>query len=476
MLLRHSAIYMFARGIPSLLGFATIVIYTRLLSPDAYGQYTLVVTGAVLVNAVLYQWLSASLLRFLPQYRDNETGLLAAILSGYIFVSFLAGLGGALFASVWWDSTWGKLIVIGVFLVWMQSWFTINLELVRSHLAPIRYGLISTLRGAIALGLGAALVLLEFNAYGALVGLVLGYFVSACWASWGKWSLLRLRQLDRKLVRSLLVYGLPLTASFALGTIISSSDRFMLAWLIDESAAGLYAAGQGLVQQTIIAFMTVVHLAAYPLILRTLDDSGPDAARAQLRKNAVLLFGIGMPVAAAFVILSPNIVQIFLGEEFQAAAIELLPWFAIATLFWCARAYYFDLAFYLGKRTNIHLAIMSMAAVLNVVLNYWLIPVFGLLGAVYAAVFAHFVAVVLSIIVGRRAFCLPKIHTDIIGLLSATLIMTIPLLIIPDGGGVLRLLLSIVVAAVVYIGGLYVFNPGEVRQAATRLLLKTKLP
>ena len=187
MLLRHSAIYLLARGIPGLVSFVTIITYTRLISPESYGQYTLVVTGAVLSNAILYQWLNASLLRYLPKYRDDDTDLLTAILGAFIFVSFLAGIGGTLLAVAWWDSVWGGLIVVGILLAWAQAWFTINLELARARLAPIRYGLISMLKAVTALGLGVALVLWGFDAYGALTGLLIGYLVAGLWSSWGQW-------------------------------------------------------------------------------------------------------------------------------------------------------------------------------------------------------------------------------------------------------------------------------------------------
>ena len=159
MILQHSAIYLIARGVPSLIGFTTIIIYSRRLTPEAYGQYALVVTGAILGNAVLYQWLSASLLRFLPQYQKSEEKILVAILGGYISVSIMAGLGGTLLVIAWWETVWGEFIVIGILLMWMQAWFTINVELVRSRLAPVRYGLISIVKAVVALGLGGTLVL-----------------------------------------------------------------------------------------------------------------------------------------------------------------------------------------------------------------------------------------------------------------------------------------------------------------------------
>jgi len=63
-LLRHSAIYLIARGVPGAINFLAIAIYTRLLSPQEYGQYVLVFSAVTLINIVLYDWLKLSLLRF----------------------------------------------------------------------------------------------------------------------------------------------------------------------------------------------------------------------------------------------------------------------------------------------------------------------------------------------------------------------------------------------------------------------------
>ncbi|VAX04647.1 hypothetical protein MNBD_ALPHA03-2011 [hydrothermal vent metagenome] len=474
MLLRHSVIYLFSRGVPSLISFATIIVYTRLLSPEAYGQYALVVTGAILINAILYQWLGASLLRFFPRYLDNEADLLAAILGAFISVSLLVGVGGTLFAIMWWDFVWGGMIAIGILLVWTQAWFTINLEIVRSRLAPIRYGMISMLRAVLAFGLGVALVLWGYDAYGALTGLLVGFLVAGIWSSWGQWISFKEWRFNRELVKKLLNYGLPLTASFALSVVISSTDRFMLAGIISESATGLYAASQGLAYQAVVVPMTMVNLAAYPLILRTLESAGPDEARTQLRKNAILLLGIGLPVTAGFIILAPNIAKIFLGNEFQVAGIELIPWFAISALLAGARAYYFDLAFYLGKRTRVQIVVMGLAALLNVVLNLWLIPVYGLLGAVYATVSSHGIAVVLSAILGRWAFRLPAMFGDVIRLLFAVLVMVVVLFLLPTGEGILSLVLPITVGGVVYLGCVVIFNLGGVREVVIRFFSQGK--
>ena len=103
------------------------------------------------------------------------------------------------------------------------------------------------------------------------------------------WKGARIGSLDPALLRGMLRFGLPLAATFALGFVVSFSDRFMISGLIGIHNAGLYAAGYDLAQQSIEVLMLVVFLAAYPLIVRTLEQSGPVAAREQLKRYVYLL-------------------------------------------------------------------------------------------------------------------------------------------------------------------------------------------
>ncbi|MDB5332470.1 MAG: polysaccharide biosynthesis protein, partial [Phycisphaerales bacterium] len=59
--LSHAAIYLIARGVPGVVAFLTIPLFTRLLDPVDYGRYTLVVATVALLNALLFQWLRLSL-------------------------------------------------------------------------------------------------------------------------------------------------------------------------------------------------------------------------------------------------------------------------------------------------------------------------------------------------------------------------------------------------------------------------------
>ena len=53
MLAKNSFYYLFAHGIPSLINFSAVIIYTRMLMPDEYGQYALVIAAVSFFNMFL---------------------------------------------------------------------------------------------------------------------------------------------------------------------------------------------------------------------------------------------------------------------------------------------------------------------------------------------------------------------------------------------------------------------------------------
>ena len=128
----------------------------------------------------------------------------------------------------WTDPAGRVLVALGAVLLWAQAWFELNLVVAQTRLLPVLYGLLSASKAILALAVGSALVLGGLGAYGPILGLVAAALVSAFGFMWREWSRIRPGLWDRRLGRDLLAYGLPLTATFALACVVSSSDRFLL--------------------------------------------------------------------------------------------------------------------------------------------------------------------------------------------------------------------------------------------------------
>lgn len=463
MLAKHSAFYFLACGLPGIINLLGLAIFTRMLSPEAFGAYALVIAGAGLGNAVFFRWLQLGVLRFFPAHRDRKGLFLGTILAAFLGLVVVTCLGGVISLMVIADPGVKKLVAVGLVLLWVQAFFELNKELVRSEFSPRRYGMMAMTKSVVALVLGVALVALGWEAFGLLLALVIALGLCLVGQFKREWRQVRLVDADRQLFRLLATYGLPLTATFALGFVISSSDRFFLGWLINAEATGLYAVGYDLANQTLGMVMMIINLAAYPLAVSALEREGQEAAGRQLSQNAIALLGLGLPSAAGIVLLAPEISALFLGQAYQDSAAELMPWIAAGALLAGLKAYYFDLSFQLGNKTVLQVWVVLASALVNVCLNYFLIPIFGILGSAYATVAAYAVGLILSWVLGRKVFPLPLPWLEFGKIAVATGIMILPLLAFQSLKGPWWLVLKITTGVLVFGCVSCWFNLGGIR-------------
>jgi O-antigen/teichoic acid export membrane protein len=449
MLWRHSASYLLARGVPGLLSLAAIAVYTRLLGPGEYGQYALVVASVGLWNKLFFEWLRLALLRFRPGYKDRLDVFDATIAAGFLaLVGGTAVLGGIalLVAGHLLPRT---LLVTGIVLLWIQALFDLEVERARSELRPNRYGLMSFGRVALALAFGVLLVTQGLGALGVLVGLIVAMLIVLGKPLVDSLKGLRLRSREWDLMAQLCRYGGPLAVTAALGYLINSSDRFIIGWLLNETAVGRYAVAYDLTSFSIGLLLMIVNLAAYPLVIRALED-GTEPARRQLAVNLTALLAVGIPATIGLALLARPIAKVLLGAEFQGDAVVLIPLIAVATLLRDFKAYYLDLAFQLSRNTAPQMFVTAVGVALNLVLNFWWIPAFGIRGAAYATIVAYAAALVLSGLAGQRVFRLPGLNSDAVKVTLAGCGMGLALWQVMDFTGPAALAGQVLGGAVVY--------------------------
>jgi len=474
MLFHHTAFYFLARGLPGLINFLALSVYTRLLVPDEYGRYALALATISLASAVLFQWIQLGLLRFLPRHAGHEERLLSTILAAYLMmVAATGGVGLAVYGLLE-VGPWRAILPVALLLLWVQAWFEINLQLLSSRLEPMRYGILAGARAILALAVGGVLAWAGWEARAPLWGFVIGGTAAVLVFTQGAWKSVRYKYVDRCILQELAQYGLPLGATFVFSFVISTSDRYLIAWLINENAVGLYSAGYDLAQFSLGVLMMIVNLAAYPIIVRALEHEGIEAARNQLKQQGSLLLAIAVPATAGFIVLAENISAVLLGAEFRISAASILPWIACAALVGGIKAYYFDLAFQLGKCTLGQVQVVMMASLVNIVLNLAWIPSHGLLGAAWATLAAYTVGLLLSAWLGRRHFKLPGLPMHGSKVLAATALMVAAIWPVHEQQGAMALLGQVLLGGGCYAAALWILNPGDLRAAVMQWMSRMR--
>lgn len=469
-MLKHSAIYFAGRFGAALVTLLSVAIYTRLLSPAEYGVYALVLSGAMAGYAIVLQWLTFALVRFLPAYQGREEVVLSHAVAAYGSIALLVLAGGAVLVP--WvvpAAETRTVVLLGIVIFVTLSFAELNLVTFQMKGLAYQYVRFAFLRVSVAAVVGVTLAYLGWGSTGALVGLVAGHLCIAMPNLYRVWGSIRRSLLRRSLFTELAAYGLPFAVSGAVGAVINASDRYIIGILLGTDAAGLYAAPYDLAMRTLHMAMMVIATASGPFIFRAYESDGEAAARPFIGRQVELLLGLALPAAIAFALLAPAIARVFLGAAFQAPARELMPWIATATLLQGFQSFYLALSFSLTKRPLPQTGVLALGALLNVILNLLLIPRLGLVGAALATVASYVLIVVGSFLLGRSLLALPFPMASFIKILGACAVMALILWPVSGSTALPQVVIHGVAGAVAYLVICCSLDVGETRRPVLQL-------
>jgi O-antigen/teichoic acid export membrane protein len=427
MLLQHSFFYLLARGAPGILNFLALTFYTRYLNQSDYGWYAQMIAGIALLNSFVFQWFGLGMIRFFPSYqKEKEKVFLSTVVAGFIGLvgatALLAGI--AYFLDLWVEVR--ELFLIGVFLLWLQAWFDLNLELARAKLSPLKYGQANLVKVALSVCLGGGLAYFGFGIWGLLIGMLCGLFVPMIWMTWTEWKGLGLRKIERGLVKRLFVYGFPLTIAFGLEFFINAFNRWFIGWEQGANQAGIYAVGYDLTKQSLGLLMYVVGLASSPILMRNLEEGGMDSVQVELEKVFFLLVGIGLPGMIGLFMLSTNIASTLLGANFQEAKM-VIPGTAVSTFLLGLKEYYINRIFQVKNQTIRLIWPTALGVILYVPLGTFAISKWGLMGSVYATIFIYSFSILMSLFLLGNKSMLKIESSKLLKIILCTVLMSIAL-------------------------------------------------
>ncbi|QJW88503.1 oligosaccharide flippase family protein [Spirosoma taeanense] len=479
MLTKHSIIYFLGRGMPGLINFLALSIYTRLVLPEEYGSYALIVATVNLFNAVLFQWIRLVLLRYTPTCtsEDDKRQLNTTVLAGYLGSILLSAVLIGLFLYISGQKIPISYISLGVGLLFVQAFFEIGLDYYRSNLQPKQYSFAHFLKATLAIGLSSALAYFGYGATGLLLGLLIASFAAIAFYFKSFFTELTAKtgSFDSRAIRTHLTYGVPLTASSALTFIMDSSDRYLVKHFLGTASTGTYSVGYDLAKQTLWVIMISISLASYPLVIRALEHEGPAAANKHLKSNLILLLAISLPTAIGMAALAPQIAFVLVGEKYADTVAMLIPYIAIGAVLSGIKSFYLDQSFQLAQKTRLQLWSVGVAAFINVALNLLLLPRIGLMGAAYATLISYGAVLLLSYMLSLRAYKLPIPWEEILKILTASILMGAVILLFRSyGSGLWGLLFLTLLGGILYGSLLIAFKVISISFVTNQLKLKSK--
>ena len=383
--------------------FFLLPVITRLLTPAEFGIIDYILVIAAFVYLVAGIETRQGVARFFPETEEHNGKVeiastqLLFIVGCYFFFVLVSIIFYHVFPL---QNISLSLYVSVVAAITMNGiWQNVH-SIFRWNFRYKEYAFLEILYFLLVYG-GAILFIRQFHfsSEGYFLGMLFGASLTTIIGIYLQRNLLKIK-FDKKVLNNLVTYSGPLVFA-ALAAIASSYvDRIFIKNLMSLKDLGIY--GVGFRVASIVLILTVAFQSALtPLIFKHHEDASTPRKLAFLSK-VFLFFFVG--IIAFFSIFSEILIQFFAPESYKGAE-KIVPLIVMSIIFF--KVYIFTPGLSIAKKTNIILYIQVITLVLNGVLNYLMIPTYGIQGAAIATLISSVFLLFVNIYFSQQYYYIP---------------------------------------------------------------------
>ncbi|SPD75004.1 putative Polysaccharide biosynthesis protein [uncultured Desulfobacterium sp.] len=435
LLAMHSLIYGLGNALNRVVALLLLPIYTRFLTPHDYGIKELVGLSTDVIGILLSTAISGAIYRFYFEYQDekdrNEVISSAIITIGSFGLLTLTILSFA-------TKTMARYILdspelyyyflISFASVWFNSLNDIGYNYLRANHQSLKYVVFSLVK--LTSNIGMNIYFICFLKIG-----VLGILISTLITSILMFLVMNVplsiktgMRFSATKIKEMLRFGLPMIPGQFGAFLVNISDRFFIKGYCSVADAGLYSLGYrfGTLPANFISepFNQVWQPRRFEIYKE--DNSEKIFGKIFTYFLTFMLFA-GLIIA----MLTKDILMIISDSTFWQAY-KIVPIIVLATIIFTFH-YHLNMGILISKKTK-YLAYINLSnGIFVLILNFLLIPKYGVFGATYATLFAFIYKIALTYHYSSKYY---KIHFEF-----------------------LRIGKTIIIAALIYCASLFIGHP-----------------
>jgi len=407
-LLRASSIYGLANLGIRALNFLLLPIYTRYLGPADYGIISLAETLAAFFASIVSMGFDASIQRLYFRHIDDPesltsyvgTALKFALVAQGMFIVLVLTVGPRLQAALAPSSSIPyRYFGMSMITAMAVQFFNYRLVLYQAEQRPWAYATLALLSFIATASLCVGLVVFaHYGVLGMLGGKLIAASISLVVALVLVAPTFR-RKFEWKFVRETVSLGVPLVPHLLMALGLVTADRFILAHYRDLREVGLYTVAYtlGMVMSLITMSLTQAWAPVYYDVANKGEASRPVLAR--MCSGLVIVLTV---IACFGVLIAQPFVSVFLDHRYSIAG-QVAPWIIAAYL---AHSLFsmLSLACMQARRSKLIMISSFVGLSINTILNFALIPHWGMYGAAYATLVGYALEAAVMYWCAQRSF------------------------------------------------------------------------
>ncbi len=393
-----------------IVSFGGIVILTRLLGSAEYGRYALAVITMLAVHMGLFTWLEAAMARYQARAeREGNVNTHTKTIYQYALRTMIPGwaaIMGVLYILPI-ETQMKMLLAVALTSTCMQLFLNLGMEAHKAAHRITRYSASYATHHLMSFTIGIILILTtSLREMGPFVGICIATIIVLMIDLPFMYKRMKGGSVEVDRAKRYFSYGMPISISLILTYALASGDVYLIKYFMNDSAVGEYSASYNLANRSLDILFTWIGMAVTPIAVTALEKEGLEKSKAILTDYGSALLWIAMPVATGLALIAEP-AGFILGEDVRSGAVKIMPVIAFAGVMNGMISYYAQRAFMLSGKTDMFVWSMVPPVILNIGLNIWLIPQYGLMGAVWSTFIAYTVGLIVALIIGRRYFPIP---------------------------------------------------------------------
>lgn len=380
------------------LSFLLVPLYTAILSTEEYGTYDLIITTVTLLTPFLTLVIAEGVMRFcLDSNKYDSKDILTIGL-------FVVGISSIAFTALF--PIFRNIESLSDYYLWIWFFFTVsNIHLILTqYLKGVNRIKLYTSCGVISTFLALILnvfflVVLDWK----IIGYMLSYVLAHVCVSIFIMCRIRICRLlvnplkiSKQIYKEIFRYTIPMVPNSMSWWVSNSSDKYIIAWLLSTSALGVYSVAYKI--PSLLTVFTGIFTSAFQI--SAVEDFGSEKSKKFFENMYGMFASINVSIAVVLIVLAKPLAYLLFQKDFFNA------WESTTVLLF---AYLFNfLAGILGtvytsaKKTSFIFTSTIIGALVNIVLNIFLIKLWGIIGAAIATLISYICVWLLRVVNVRK--------------------------------------------------------------------------
>lgn len=387
--LKASLWFMICNVLQKCIGVITTPIFTRLLTPSEYGMVSIYISweGIITIFATLYLTIGGGCFTGMKRYKDDKDGYTSAIQTLvscitvvlYLLYTFLRHFFGDFLGMSFPIMT---LMFIDIFFTSAMSLWSIRNRYEYRFKNVILFTVLTCVLMPIC-SIVFVVLTEHYKVEARILGMVLVKAVI-----YGIVYILNLKRGKLLYSKEYWLFGirfnLPLIPHYMSQIILEQSDRIMIGNLCGNIYSGIYSVAYS-ISLVMKIFTTAINASFTPWTYQCLEKE----EYKELNKMTLLieiLIGCGCLLVS---LVAPEVILLLSNKDYLEA-VYIIPPVAISVLCIVLYGFFVNVEFFFEKNKLIAVASV-LSALLNIVLNYLLIPIYGFVAAGYTTMICYFI-------------------------------------------------------------------------------------